>query len=184
MVVRARRVQGKGDDSVVKLRPVVPDQLPGHLRSSSSFNVELDAMPGGYVCSGSMKHALKSPIVRETVAAGGPFRKLFSKEQRAFYAAHAPEGLELDQLHVFGPVFVLKLRLTPPDFAHRLVTELWLYPDDSRILELSLRCPPRDTFLAAAETRAFLSGREVDTSGEQHTKTHRALEFFSARLRK
>src|SRR5215213_8613054 len=27
VVVRARRVQGKGDDSVVKLRPVVPDEL-------------------------------------------------------------------------------------------------------------------------------------------------------------
>jgi hypothetical protein len=184
VIVRGRRVQGREDDSVIKLRPVEPDQLPDELRRSPSMVVELDAMPGGYVCSGSMKHALKSPIVRETVAAGGPFHKLFSKEQRAFYAAHAPAGIELDQLHVFGPVFVLKLRLSPPDFAHRLVTELWLYPDDSRILELSLRCPPRDTFLAAAETRAFLSGREVDTSGEQHTKTHRALEFFSARLRK
>ncbi len=31
VVVRARRVQGKGDDSVVKLRPVVPDQLPSKL---------------------------------------------------------------------------------------------------------------------------------------------------------
>src|SRR6185436_11044545 len=46
VVVRARRVQGKGDDSVVKLRPVVPAELPGHLRASSAFNVELDAMPG------------------------------------------------------------------------------------------------------------------------------------------
>ena len=29
VVVRARRIQGKGDDSVVKLRPVVPVELPG-----------------------------------------------------------------------------------------------------------------------------------------------------------
>src|SRR5687767_3426558 len=28
LIVRARRVQGREDDSVVKLRPVVPDQLP------------------------------------------------------------------------------------------------------------------------------------------------------------
>ena len=28
VVVRARRVQRKGDDSVVKLRPVVPSELP------------------------------------------------------------------------------------------------------------------------------------------------------------
>ena len=35
LVVRARRVQRKGDDSVVKLRPVVPDELPHGLRESS-----------------------------------------------------------------------------------------------------------------------------------------------------
>ncbi|HZA86947.1 MAG TPA: hypothetical protein VE466_08715, partial [Acidimicrobiales bacterium] len=34
IVVRARRVQGRGDDSVVKLRPVVPDELPDRLRRS------------------------------------------------------------------------------------------------------------------------------------------------------
>ena len=50
----------------------------------------------------------------------------------------------------------------------RLVTELWLYPDDSRILELSTRCAPTELFDVAAETRAFLAACDVDTSGEQH----------------
>jgi hypothetical protein len=36
VVARARRIQGKGGDSVVKLRPVVPDQLPASLRKSKS----------------------------------------------------------------------------------------------------------------------------------------------------
>ena len=58
VVVRARRVQRKGDDSVVKLRPVVPDELSAELRASPNFGVEVDAMPGGFVCSGSMKGAL------------------------------------------------------------------------------------------------------------------------------
>src|SRR4030095_8382996 len=52
VVVRARRVQQKGDDTVVKLRPVVPDELPAELRRSPNFGVEVDAMPGGFVCSG------------------------------------------------------------------------------------------------------------------------------------
>ena len=34
VVVRARRVQGKGDDSVVKLRPVQPAEIPSRLRRS------------------------------------------------------------------------------------------------------------------------------------------------------
>jgi hypothetical protein len=51
VVVRARRVQGKGDDSVVKLRPVEPGEIPQRLRRSPAFGVEIDAMPGGFVCS-------------------------------------------------------------------------------------------------------------------------------------
>ena len=47
IVVRARRVQKKGDDSVIKLRPVIPDELPAKLRKSPSFVVEVDAMPAG-----------------------------------------------------------------------------------------------------------------------------------------
>src|SRR3954465_13019809 len=47
VVVRARRIQGKGDDSVVKLRPVVPGELPAELRDSPTFRVEVDALPGG-----------------------------------------------------------------------------------------------------------------------------------------
>jgi hypothetical protein len=61
VVVRARRVQRKGDDSVVKLRPVVPEELPKKVRSSPGFGVEVDAMPGGFVCSGSMKSELEKP---------------------------------------------------------------------------------------------------------------------------
>src|SRR5215831_8002987 len=49
VVVRARRIQGKGGDSIVKLRPVDPETLPKELRTSASFRVEVDALPGGYV---------------------------------------------------------------------------------------------------------------------------------------
>ena len=110
VVVRARRVQGKGDDSVVKLRPVVPGELP----------------------------------VR--------------------------------------PIFVLKLKFRPAELDRRLVAELWLYPDDSRILELSTRIRSGDAFQAAAEVRAYLAEHHVAVSAAQQTKTRRALEFFSRRL--
>jgi len=183
LVVRARRVQGKGDDTVVKLRPVVPDELSDDLRDSPSFGVEVDAMPGGFVCSGSIKRALKTPNVRETAFGERPIRKLFSKEQRTLYATHAPEGLELNDLSILGPIFVLKLKFAPEGFARKLVAELWLYPDNSMILELSTKCMPSEAFQVAAEARAFLTERGVDLSGEQETKTKKALEYFSERLR-
>jgi hypothetical protein len=179
VVVRARRVQGRGDDTVVKLRPVVPERLTKQQRRAEGFGVEVDAMPGGFVCSGSMKRALPRAHVSHAVAGHRAVRKLFSKEQRAFYEAHAPEGLALDDLSVLGPVFVLKLRMVPTDYKRKLVTELWLYPDDSRILELSTKCAPADALDVVDQTRAFLRRRGVETTGEQHTKTRRALEFFT-----
>jgi len=182
LVLRARRVQRKGDDSVVKLRPVVPDELPAELRESRSFGIEVDAMPGGYVCSGSMKRVLGPWAVRDVVTAGKPIRKLFSKEQRALYAAHAPDGLELDDLVVLGPIFVLKLKFAPKGYDRKLVGELWLYPDNSMILELSTKCGTSEAFRVAAETRAFLTEHGVGLGGEQETKTRKALEFFSQRL--
>jgi hypothetical protein len=184
LVVRARRVQKKGDDSVVKLRPIVPDELSPDVRQSPAFAVEVDAMPGGFVCSGSMKRALGPTAVMEAVSGRRPLRKLFSKEQRALYAVHAPAGVELDDLSILGPIFVLKLKFSPEGYDRRLVGELWMYPDNSIILELSTKCAPSEAFQVATETRAYLVERGVDLSGEQSAKTKKALEYFSKRLAK
>lgn len=182
VVVRARRIQDKGDDSVVKLRPVVPHKLSSEVREAEGFVVEVDAMPGGYVCSGSMKERLGKTHVKEAVAGERPLRKLFSKQQRSFFAEHAPEGVEIDDLSILGPVNVVKLKCSPEGYQRKLAVELWNYPDGSRILELSTRCAPGEAFQVAAEARAFLSERRVDLEGEQQTKTRTALEFFAGAL--
>jgi hypothetical protein len=179
VVARARRIQGKGGDSIVKLRPVVPSELPEELRRSGAFRVEVDALPGGYVCSGTLKGSPDPVEVRRAASGTLPLRKLFSKEQRQLYAAHAPEGIGLDDLVVLGPIFVLKLRFFPPALGRKLVAEMWMYPDGSRILELSTRCATNEVFQIAAETRAHLAQRGVDLSGEQETKTRKALEYFA-----
>jgi hypothetical protein len=179
VVVRARRVQGVGDDSVVKLRPIMPDEISKRLRSSRNFVVEVDAMPGGFVCSGSLKAQLGRTDVKEVLADQRPARKLFTKGQRKFFDANVPEGPGLDDLAALGPINVLKLKFSPKEYGRRLVAELWFYPDGSRILELSTKCPPADGFRVAAETKAFLADRGIDLSGEQQTKTRRALEYFS-----
>jgi hypothetical protein len=182
IVVRARRVQQKGDDSVVKLRPVVPDDLPSGLRKSKNLVVEVDAMPGGYVCSASLKGAPGSGV--KAVATGDrPIRKLFSKEQQEFFTAHAPEGVQLDDLSILGPINLMKLKFSPTGYDRKLVAELWLYPDGSRILELSTKCAPTEAFEVAAEGRAFLASKGVDLTGEQQTKTKTALDFFSRNLK-
>jgi hypothetical protein len=181
IVPRARRVQGKGDDSVVKLRPIVPDELPSKERRSPNLGVEVDAMPRGFVCSASMKGVPPSDV-RKVTLAGGPIRKLFTKEQRAFFEAHGPDGIGLDDLSILGPINVFKLRFKPKGYDGRLVAELWMYPDNSRILELSTKCLPRATLQVAAEARLFLSEQGIDVTGQQQTKTKTALRYFARQL--
>jgi hypothetical protein len=182
VVVRARRIQRGKDDSVVKLRPVVPDELPDDVRRSKGFKVEVDAMPGGFVCSASFKGSPGEGDVQEAVAGRKRLSRLFSKDQRDFFAMHAPDRIELDDLSVLGPVLVLKLKYTPEGAARPLTVELWNYPHGNRILELSTKTAPSEAFQAVAETRVFLNERGVSLDGKQETKTRTALEFFSREL--
>jgi hypothetical protein len=183
VVVRARRIQAKRGDSVVKLRPVVPTELPDQFRASPNLVVEVDAVPGGFVCSAALKDKVGAGDVRDAVRGERRVRRLFSKEQRKFFQANAPEGTDLDSLAVLGPVFVLKLKSEPKDFARPLVSELWLYPDGSRILELSTKCDPSEPLEVAAEARAFLGSKGIELTGDQQMKTRKALQFFAKELR-
>jgi hypothetical protein len=61
---------------------------------------------------------------------------------------------------------------------------MWLYPDGSRVLELSARAEIGEAFQVAAELRSFLTANGIDLSGEQETKTRKALTYFSKLKRK
>ncbi len=83
VVVRARRIQGGGGDTVIKLRPVNPATLSPEVRQSASVKVEVDAMPKGFVCSASMKGKTTADDVRAVILGKMKIRDLFTKEQRA-----------------------------------------------------------------------------------------------------
>jgi hypothetical protein len=82
---------------------------------------------------------------------------------------------------VLGPVFILKSTFMTPLVERRdaperrLVAEMWLFPDGTRVLEISLKCLPTEAFQVAAEARAYLARLGIDITGEQQTKTRKAL---------
>jgi hypothetical protein len=182
VVVRARRIQDAGADTTVKLRPVVPDELPKSLRKDPAFTIEVDAMPSGFVCSGSLKGVSTNDAVRAAADGRLKMRKLFARGQRDLFDQHAPDGLALDDLAILGPINVLKLKMIPKAFGRKVAVELWSYPDGSRILELSTKCAPSEGFQVAAEVRARLAANDLDLSGDQQTKTQAALRYFSKQL--
>ena len=60
------------------------------------------------------------------------------------------------------------------------MAELWFYPDGTRILELSVKCMPDEAFNLAVATRTVLTRHGITLSGEQQTKTRKALRYFRA----
>jgi hypothetical protein len=179
IVLRARRIQDKGEDSVVKLRPVVPETLPEEWRQSPAMVVEVDAMPGGFVCSATMKGRPTPGTTRAVQLGQAPIRKLFNKEQKAFLDAHTAEPVDVDSLTLLGPIFVLKQSFVPADFKRKLVAELWFYPDGSRILELSTKCAPAEMMQVVTETRLYMGDLGITLNAAQETKTKSALQFFA-----
>ena len=179
IILRARRAK-KGGDSVIKLRPLAPGSVPAKLRHSDNFKVEVDVTPGGVVCSGSLKTDTGNGEIKKVLAGKRAVHKLFSAEQRALYAKHAPGGLDMDALIPFGPINVAKLKFTMKIAeGHEATAELWFYPDSSRILELSTKCERDEAFAVLEEGRAILRDCGIQSAAEQQTKTRKALEYFS-----
>jgi hypothetical protein len=182
LIVRARRIQGGTADTVVKLRPVDPATVDAELKHSESFKVELDIMPGGFVCSASYKGVATGEEVLEVTTGEKPLHSLFSKGQRAFFAQHAPAGIDMDSLRVLGPTFLLKARHKAEDFRFPLTIEMWLYPDGSRILEVSTKCEPSEALQVGLEFKAYLASKGIAITESQQTKTKTAMDFFKAEL--
>lgn len=183
VVVRARRIQGGAGDTVVKLRPLPKGVKVGKGNRPKGLSIEVDAMPGGFVCSGSIKGTTTASEVWEVIQGEAKIGSLFNKAQKDFFNQHAPDGLRMRDLHTLGPITLLKLKFSPKDLNRRVVAEMWFYPDGSRILELSTKAAPSEAFQAAAEARAYLSDHGVDLTAEQQTKTKTALKFFASRAR-
>jgi hypothetical protein len=59
---------------------------------------------------------------------------------------------------------------------------MWLLPDGSRIVELSIKSVAAEALTAAVETRAYLEERGLALSQDSHTKTKTTLEFFAGDL--
>ena len=179
IIVRARRRSGGKADTAIKLRPVDPSRLDPALREDPDFKVELDVMPGGYVCSATAKGKSTAQDVLDAAEGRKPLEKLFSRKQRAFFLEHAPPGFTIDRLVPLGPTFLLYSKQQPKGFNRPMTVELWFYPDGTRLFEISTKGAPDEAFQVATQFKAFLSQCGIELDNEGATKTGSALKFFS-----
>jgi hypothetical protein len=179
LVTRARRTQGDDDDTVVKLRPAEPATLPSAVRESPNLKVEMDVTRGAYVVSASLKGARKAGAVRQAITGDRSLERLFTREQRAFFADHAPPGVGWDDLVPLGPVLVVLLKWVPKGFPNKTTIEQWHYPGQVPLVELSTKATPQNVLEVYAGAVKFVRGHGLSATGPQEPKTRKALEFFA-----
>jgi hypothetical protein len=178
-VLRARLVHGGTDDSTVKLRPVAADRLSDRWKETDGFEVELDAVGDEAICSAKPSVDQSRGEIRESAAGDREIRKLFSAAQEELIGEHRPTEVGWDDLVVLGPVDVRKWRIEPQGYPYEVTIEEWVLPDRSDLVELSVKVPPEEAVEAKAAFVDLLREKELDTEGDQQTKTRTALRYFT-----
>jgi hypothetical protein len=175
VVVRARRSAGRRHDSVVK--------LARSCRTRSRRRAAELRRRGGSMPRRARLLGVHEGVARQercarvhpgrpalfTKGSGASTRSTRWRRQRARRPDHAPGRSS-------------KAR-PPPGYNRRMVAEVWLYPDDSRILELSTKCTPRRRSRVRRQPWGVPSSLGITLTGEQQTR-RKALEFFSAGSRR
>ena len=120
VVVRARRSQGDPDDTVIKLRPVVPKDLPAEARRDAELRGRSRRNARRFRVLGIVQgRAQQEPRPSRRCSASARSASCSRPVNAEFYATHAPKGLELDQLSILGPLNVFKLKFVPEDFGRQ-----------------------------------------------------------------
>jgi hypothetical protein len=185
VVLRARDIEDDEHDSVVKIRPVAPDEVDDKWKETAGFKLEADVVGKNVVMSASLKAAQKKNAIGKVVDANSKDRisDLFTKKQKAFLDEFYDGPLGLDDLCVLGPVETLRADIERPAMAYALTAEYWTLPDESHLLEVSIKCPPEEAVVAREVFAAYLAGHGLDPNGAQATKTKLALASLANRIK-
>ena len=171
-------------DTVVKLRPVVPAELPPELRQLTALQRRGRRAAGRpcvlRVAQGASPAAMTSAMRRRRDVRSGSCSPRNSAPSTRSTRRRASTRLSLGaraDVRAQGHVH-------PAELGRRIVAEIWLYPDGARILELSTKCLPNEAFEVAAARAPTSRTSGVPLDGIQQTKTKiRPWSFFGAELR-
>ena len=154
-------------------------EMLGRLAEVPSVELKMNIPADQRMASASLKGARKAGAVRRAVTGDRPLERLFTKEQRAFFADHAPPGVGWDDLVPLGPVLVVLLKWVPKGFPNKTTIEQWHYPGQVPLVELSTKATPQNVLEVYAGAVKFVQGHGLSATGPQEPKTRKALEFFA-----
>ena len=121
--------------------PSSPSQLPGRVRKLPEFGVEVDAIAGGFCLLGLDERDTGTGVRARTIM--GQRRG----KRSSFRRRNGPSTPSTPRRGSSSTTSRFSVRSSCSSSSSRrrrstLVAEMWLYPDGSRILELSTKCAP------------------------------------------
>ena len=182
VILRARKVADDDDDSSVKVRPLDADEAPAEFVDLEDFECETDMLLDRSVPSCKLSAEQDTGEIDDVADGERDISQLFSSEQEDFYAWAAPGGPELDELTDLGPVDAWVWKLSTRSLPAPMTAELWILPDGTQILELSMRVAEDDAEDGLDDLLDYLEGRGIVIGETQETKTRLTLEYFSEAL--
>lgn len=184
MFARARRIVGEEDDSTVKFRPVVPDEVPPGWRKYAGFKLEADASETAVVKSASLTMPVEKDLINQVVAGKKNIAKLFTQEQEDFLASIGKQHIDYNSLSVLGPLHAHRWKFEDPACPWDITAELWKREDGARLMEISIKTPVIQAAVAIAGFMAFLAEVGAEQDLKQQTKTRWALQHYADLPRK
>ena len=183
IIARARRIVDEEDDSTIKFRPVVTEEIAGKWCQSSGFKIEADASETAIVNSASFTMPVKKGLIKAVVEGEKSIAKLFTKAQEDFLADMANYPIDYSSLAILGPLKAQRWKFEDPACPWKITAELWRREDGERLMEMSIRTPVVQAAAATSGFMAFLADVGAEHDSKQQTKTHWALDYYAAKIR-
>jgi hypothetical protein len=178
VVLRARDSDGGDDEATAKIRPMKATSVDLKWFAISGFKCEIDRVGTKDVESCSLTRPEKGKNIDDVFDGDDSVKSLFSKDQEKFLSTYA-SSFDWDDLEVLGPVDVAVWKLDDASLPEELTVERWTLPDDTAILEVSMRVSASKAKDGAKKLAAFLDDYDLDASDTQETKTQAALDYFT-----
>jgi hypothetical protein len=183
LVLRARVTEGDDDDSTVKLRPLLPPEIPDDWSATEKVRIELDVVGSRHVGSAKLDGEPDPGEVEQVERRELELSKLFSKAQEALVEDALPRDTSLNDLAVLGPVHARKWTLPPETFPFDLSVEEWSVLDELHFVELSFKAERHEARVAQWAFHALLDRLQIGHEGDGQQKTPKVLEALAERLR-
>ncbi|MGH8578800.1 MAG: hypothetical protein ACREVK_01300 [Gammaproteobacteria bacterium] len=181
IIARARRIVDEEHDSTVKLRPVVPAEVPEKWRKYSGFKIEADASEKGVVKSTSFTMPVAKGFIKQVAAGKISIAKLFTNAQETFLSEMADRTIDYASLETLGPLQAHRWKFEDPACPWEIIAELWRREDGARLMEASIKAPVVQAAAALGGFMAFLAEVGAEQDRDQQAKTRWALNYYTKR---